>query len=90
MKTPKRNKVAVSVRRQNANKRMANGRTPAAQLAELDKRLGVGVGATKERARLAKLLAVKHPVQGSLVEGDTTILLAPAKPNKASRKKGTK
>lgn len=30
-------------------------RTPQQQLAELDRRLGVGVGATRERARLAKL-----------------------------------
>lgn len=29
-------------------------RSPAQQLAELDKRLGIGVGAKRERARLAK------------------------------------
>ncbi len=32
-------------------------RTPAAQIAVLDAKLGVGVGAKKERARLAKPLA---------------------------------
>ena len=32
-------------------------RTPEAQLTELDNRLGVNVGATRERARLAALMA---------------------------------
>ncbi len=52
-------KVSLSGRRTRATERqtLANGRTPEQQLAELDLRLGVGVGAKKERARLATLIA---------------------------------
>lgn len=57
MKTPRRNKIALAVRKAKVAVRLANGRTPAEQLAELDARLGAGKGAGRERARLAKLIA---------------------------------
>jgi hypothetical protein len=46
-------------RRSEAQTRAANHtvRTPQQQLQELDKRLGVNKGATKERARLAALVS---------------------------------
>lgn len=54
-------KVSLSNRRARAAERtkLSNGRTPEQQLAELDKRLGKGVGATRERARLAALVTPK-------------------------------
>ena len=47
------------LRRENAAKQQVEraARTPAQQLAHLDKLLGPGVGAQRERARLAKVLA---------------------------------
>ena len=46
------------VKREQATKLAAqrNSRTPAQQVKELDARLGVGIGAKKERARLDKLM----------------------------------
>jgi hypothetical protein len=46
-------KAAREERRAKQRARVNVVRTPSQQLAELDRRLGVGVGATKERARLA-------------------------------------
>jgi len=39
-----------------ARQRARDGRSPATQLAHLDAKLGVGVGAKKERARLNALI----------------------------------
>lgn len=63
IKHRRQNKVKLSVRKQTADKRLVlrNGRTPEQQLAELDKRLGKGVGAKKERKRLTKLAAGEAP-----------------------------
>lgn len=54
-------KISLSGRRTRAAERteLSNGRTPEQQLAELDKRLGKGVGAARERARLAALVTPK-------------------------------
>lgn len=63
IKTRRRNKVKLAVRKQTADQRLVlrNGRTPEQQLAELDKRLGLGVGAKKERKRLSKLIGGEAP-----------------------------
>ena len=54
-------KARNAARREANIKRMeemrANRRSPAAQLKYLDRRFGVGVGAAKERAKLAERLA---------------------------------
>jgi len=58
VKRGSRMKRNVQVRREEALVRDAEwrGLTPAQQLAALDKRLGVGVGAVKQRAKLTALL----------------------------------
>ena len=57
--------VRRDTRRLSAAQRIeaAKNRTPEEQLARLDAALGVGVGATKERAKLAKRIkaALKAP-----------------------------
>lgn len=37
--------------------------SPAEQVAELDRRLGMGIGAVKQRARLAKAVAAKAKIE---------------------------
>jgi hypothetical protein len=56
-----KNQVAQARRRQSAQQRAeeAKGRTPEQQIARLDALFGVGLGATKERAKLAKKIASK-------------------------------
>lgn len=49
---------------------MALDRSPADQLARLDRRLGAGLGASRERARLATQIAAQGGSQ-SVVEGAT-------------------
>ena len=54
MSNVKRGRVSREKRRAAAAARLKREREPAEQLVALDERLGVGVGAEKERARLAK------------------------------------
>lgn len=66
----------------------ANKLTPEAKLANLDKKLGVGVGAKKERAKLqSKILARKQVTVESTPEAQNTSEESQTKPEKKSRKK---
>jgi hypothetical protein len=59
MKHPNRNRIRLDERRASAAERAAAHAqlTPQQKLAKLDARLGEGVGAVRERARLMKELA---------------------------------
>lgn len=61
-------------RREEAAKRQAarDARSPAEQLARLDAMLGVGVGATRERARLAAQLAMEKATTSSTTKKGKT------------------
>jgi len=58
---PRNSKARREERRQGAEERAGERgkRTPQEQLAELDRRLGKGAGAAKERAHLAKLIGAE-------------------------------
>lgn len=64
----------------------ANKLTPEQKLASLDKNLGVGVGAQKERAKLARKILAKNQVAVN-TEVQNTSEESPTKPEKKSRKK---
>lgn len=53
-------KALREARRDKSRQRVPVKRTPQQQLNELDRRLGVGVGAVRERARLQAALAAKE------------------------------
>jgi hypothetical protein len=91
LKTPRRNKVALAVRKTKVAERLANGRSPSEQLLALDARLGAGVGASRERTRLAKLIAGTAKVKS--VKAEVTAPVASTttfKPLKAAKVKKAK
>jgi hypothetical protein len=61
MKNKLKNDVRLEERRLSAQQRVAEAakRTPEEQIARLDTMFGVGLGAQKERAKLAKRIANK-------------------------------
>lgn len=56
MSTVKRGRVSRTKRRESAKARATHVYSPEEQLQRLDAKLGVGVGAVKERAHLNKML----------------------------------
>lgn len=82
-------KASINVRRKLAAERQATREklSPSQQLAVLDSRLGVGVGAVKERARLQRILTApaKQPPKQPEVAAETA-----AVPMQKAEKKGSK
>lgn len=71
MKQNRRNKARLAIRRETAAVRQAAHvqLTPTQKWAKLDERLGKNVGATKERARLVKLMGIEiKPVSKETAE----------------------
>ena len=89
-RTQKRSASARQDRREACEKRNAEWRelTPAQQLAELDARLGKGIGAARQRAKLNAILAPKDTVSIDMnVVGDTLVSDSPlASPRKFASK----
>lgn len=89
IQTEPSSKASINVRRKLAAERQATREklSPSQQLAVLDTRLGVGVGAVKERARLQRL--INTPVIKPVKEPEVAAVPvdAPKAQKKASKKK---
>lgn len=90
MKQSRRNKARVAIRRAEAAERQAFAlqQTPQQRLLTLDERLGAGIGAVRERARLLKQIQDgKKPVAKETAEA---IVGVPETKKELVEKKGRK